>query len=104
MVTPVKKKVRRRITKKTMAAAESKAKEKKESPEHEGPELIASALQKLQLASEMQMKLLREEIKNIQLSANQPPIEWVFDIVRDSDTGLISQIKASAPSTKATRH
>ncbi len=104
MITPVKKKVKRRIAK--TAPAETKAKEKKEEleegPEHEGAELIAGALQKIQIANEMAMKMLRDEIKKIKFSTPTPPIEWIFDIVRDADTGLIRQIKASVPKEKRT--
>lgn len=98
MVTPVKKKVKRRVVKKP-AAAEVKAKETKPAAKATKKDLIASALAKLQVANEMQMKLLREEIKNIQINSPTPPVEWIFDIVRD-ETGLIRQIKARAPDGK----
>lgn len=103
MVTPVKKKVKRRITKKT-PAAEVKAKEKKPaSPKVIAKEeaLVASALAKIQIAHEMQMKLLREEVARITINSAQPPVEWIFDIVRN-DIGLITQIKARVPETKKT--
>lgn len=96
MVTPVKKKVRRKVTKAApkKAPAEQKAKEKPS-----GDALIASAIKKMQVANEMAMKALREEIKNINLSSPAPPVEWIFDIVRD-ETGLIRQIKARVPGEK----
>lgn len=102
VITPVKKKVKRRIATKT-PAAEVKAKEKKPAAKATEKDLVASAIAKLQVANEMQMKLLREEIKKIQLTSPTPPVEWIFDIVRD-ETGLIRQIKASAPKTGKKLH
>lgn len=78
-----------------------------EEPETEpdlGAKLIAEKLDSLGAANQRMLQELAVQIGAIQLNSPMPPTEWIFDIVRDEETGFIKQIKAVTPKDTKTRH
>lgn len=80
-------------------SAPNKRAPKPEKEDEEEYKIIADALKYAADQSAQILKDIRDQINLQRLESAQPPVEWVFDVVRDKD-GFIKTIKASAPKKK----
>ena len=61
--------------------------------------MIADALTQASARTAKLLEDIRDQMNLQRLENAQPPVEWVFDVVRD-DNGYIKTIRATAPDNK----
>ena len=87
--------------KRAISKPEVKKPEIEEKESGEEYKMIADALKAASNKTAALLQDIRDQMNLQRLEQAQPPVEWVFDVVRD-DNGYIKTIRATTPENKKT--